>query len=156
MNWEVVAAIAELLGAIGVIGSLIYVASQVKAGARASRIESKLRVTEMMVDFGDKLLENPELNQIMLKGRKDSDSLSKEEYVTFSNLCRKASWFLSAGYFMHKKKAIDDNDWYEFKVIALYWTHSLGYQQWWKKDGHHGYIGDFKNFLEVEIEKSQQ
>jgi hypothetical protein len=43
MNWDAVAAIAELLSAIGVIGSLIYVASQVRERTVASKVESKLR-----------------------------------------------------------------------------------------------------------------
>ncbi|MDD9888786.1 MAG: hypothetical protein OXU66_05980 [Gammaproteobacteria bacterium] len=72
MNWEIIAAVAELLGALGVIGSLVYVAYQVKDSARATRIESKLRVTGMLVDFGDKLLDDPNLSRIMLEGRKRS------------------------------------------------------------------------------------
>ncbi len=30
MNWDAVGAIAELLGAVGVIGSLVYLATQVR------------------------------------------------------------------------------------------------------------------------------
>jgi len=53
MNWDAVGAIAELLGAIGVIGSLIYVASQVRASTVASKVESKLHLTQNMVSYGD-------------------------------------------------------------------------------------------------------
>ncbi len=33
MNWEAVAAVAELIGAIGVIASLVYLAKQIQANA---------------------------------------------------------------------------------------------------------------------------
>ena len=70
MNWDSVGAIAELLGAIGVIGSLIYVASQVRASTVASKVESKLRLTQNMVNYGDLLIGSPELNELMIDGRK--------------------------------------------------------------------------------------
>ncbi|MDG1026404.1 MAG: hypothetical protein P8N94_08255 [Gammaproteobacteria bacterium] len=97
MNWDAVGAIAELLGAIGVIGSLIYVASQVRASTVASKVESKLRLTQNMVDYDDLLISSPELNKIMIDGRKSIETLSKSEYLQFSNLALKACWYLSSG-----------------------------------------------------------
>ena len=97
MNWDAVGAIAELLGAIGVIGSLIYVASQVRASTVASKVESKLRLTQNMVDYDDLLISSPELNKIMTDGRKSIETLSKSEYLQFSNLALKACWYLSSG-----------------------------------------------------------
>ncbi len=38
MNWDAIGAIAELLGAIGVIGSLVYLATQLKASTQASQL----------------------------------------------------------------------------------------------------------------------
>ena len=97
MNWDAVGAIAELLGAIGVIGSLIYVASQVRASTVASKVESKLRLTQNMVDYDDLLISSPELNKIMIDGRKSIETLLKSEYLQFSNLALKACWYLSSG-----------------------------------------------------------
>jgi len=37
MNWEAIAAVAELLGALGVIGSLAYLATQVRSSVNRSR-----------------------------------------------------------------------------------------------------------------------
>jgi hypothetical protein len=97
MIWDAVGAIAELLGAIGIIGSLIYVASQVRASTVASKVESKLRLTQNMVDYDDLLISSPELNKIMIDGRKSIETLSKSEYLQFSNLALKACWYLSSG-----------------------------------------------------------
>ena len=40
MNWDAIGAIAELLGAVGVIASLVYLASQMGQNARAARASS--------------------------------------------------------------------------------------------------------------------
>lgn len=151
MNWDAIGAISELLGAIGVIASLVYVGTQVKASAKASRIESKLRLTDKLINFGDLLIENSNLSEIMIVGRKNLESLSKEEYVQFSHLCQKAGWHFSAAYFMHKNNAISDEDFHEFRVTANYWTRSRGFQQWWEKGGNLAFTGEFKDFVEQEM-----
>ena len=37
MNWDAIGAIAELLGAVGVIASLIYLATQIRQNTRSVR-----------------------------------------------------------------------------------------------------------------------
>ncbi len=37
MNWDAIGAIAELLGAVGVIASLVYLATQLRQNTRATR-----------------------------------------------------------------------------------------------------------------------
>ena len=148
MNWDAIGAIAELLGAIGVIGSLVYLATQLKASTQASHIEAKFRLTDRMADFGDMLINDPELNDIMLRGRKEPGSLSREEYFVFANLCQKACWNLSGAYFMYNTDSISQDDWHEFDILAHYWTKSRGFQYWCKKIGHAGFSGKFKVYLE--------
>lgn len=148
MNWDAIGAIAELLGAIGVIGSLVYLATQLKASTQASQIEAKFRLTDRMADFGDMLINDPKLNDIMLRGHKNPESLSREEYFVFSNLCQKAYWYLSGAYFMYNTESISRDDWHEFEVIAHYWTKNEGFHYWWKKIGHASFSGVFKAYME--------
>ena len=152
MNWDAVGAIAELLGAIGVIGSLIYVASQVRASTVASKVESKLRLTQNMVDYGDLLISSPELNKIMIDGRKSIETLSKSEYLQFSNLALKACWYLSSGLFVYQQTSISDDDWHELRTIATYWCASRGFQEWWVTRGRLSFTGKFAAFIDQEIE----
>jgi hypothetical protein len=39
MNWDAVGAIGEIIGAVAVIAALIYLAIQIREGARASRLD---------------------------------------------------------------------------------------------------------------------
>jgi hypothetical protein len=152
MNWDAIGALAELLGALGVIGSLIYLATQVRSANLASQVDSKLRTTAFLVDFGDKLLDKPELNEIMMRGRKGIENLSREEYLQFSNMAQKAFWYLSAAYFQKRKKMIEDADWHEVNAIIVYWTSARGAYQWWNKFGHHSFAGEFAAFIEQQFE----
>jgi hypothetical protein len=156
MNWEMFGAISEFVGALAVVASLVYVGLQMKSGNLASRVESKLRVTDKMASFQDLLIENPALNEVMVNGRRGLEPLTKEDYIQFSNLALKASWFLSAAYFMYRNGAISDEDWHEFQSIASYWTVSKGYQQWWDKQGGANFTGHFKHYMESEMNAARK
>ena len=51
MNWDAIGATGEVLGAVGVIVTLLYLSLQVKASTQASRVESKLASSRMYTDF---------------------------------------------------------------------------------------------------------
>ena len=144
-------AIGELIGGFAVVASLVYVGLQMKAGNLASRVESKLTLTGLQANFGDLLISDPNLNEIVISGRRNVESLSKEDYLRFANLAQKASWFLSAGYFIHRNKAISEADWHEIETIADYWANSKGYQEWWVRQGGASFAGEFKQFMERKI-----
>ena len=61
MNWDAIGAISETLGALGVIASLIYLASQLRSNAVASAVEAKLTTTQFLTEFNRDLINNPEL-----------------------------------------------------------------------------------------------
>jgi len=152
MNWDAIGAVAELLGAIGVIGSLIYLGTQVRTSNLASQVDSKLKTTEFLVNFQDLLLGNPDLNEVMMRGRKGIEQLSKEEYLQFSNLAQKAFWYFSACYFQKRKNTVEDADWFEVNSIIMYWTSARGTYQWWMRIGRNSFTGEFEAFIEQQFD----
>lgn len=151
MDWEALGAFAELIGALGVIGSLLYLASQVRTSNRAAAVQAKLESTRLLNDFMDLLIEHPELDQIMRKGRKSLDSLSPDEYQRFSNMSLKAFWFFSAGYFQFRRETLVASDWHEVRAVIVYWLRSQGCRDWWTKLGRSMYGDEFVAFVESEI-----
>jgi len=126
MNWDALGAIAELAGAIGVIASLVYVATQIRHNTRASTVESKLVTTGMLTGFVDTLITDPELNDIFMRGRTSTESLSKEEHQRFSNMVMKTFWFCSAAHFQLRIGTLAEEDWFEIKAILDYWIAGAG------------------------------
>lgn len=103
MNWEALGAIAEGLGAAGVIASLLYLSVQVRAGTRAAAVDAKLASTRMYTDFLVLLVESPELNDLMIRGRSNLESLDKEEYLRYSNLALISFCFFLRHFFSTKR-----------------------------------------------------
>ncbi len=151
MSWEAFGAVAEAIGALGVIASLLYLATQVRASTRASAIESKLQSTRLLTDFVENLIQKPELNDLFLRGLADPDSLSKSDYYRFSNMGLKAFWFFSAGHFQYRMGTLTEDDWYESQTVLHYWLDRPGGRAWWKKMGRASFGESFREFVDAEI-----
>lgn len=151
MNWDAIGAIAEAIGAVGVIASLLYLAVQVRGNTRASAIESKLQSTRMLHDFIDSLVQDPELNDLFLRGVADLGSLSEADYYRFSNMSLKAFWFFSAGYFQFRTGTLGEDDWHEIRAVLRYWLRRPGCQAWWAKLGRAAFGSEFARFVDGEI-----
>lgn len=151
MNWEAIGAIAELVGALGVIASLLYLAGQVRASTRAAAVTAKLDSTDLLNKFIDVLISDPQLNDIYLRGIRDLDLLSKEEYFRFSNMSLKAFWFFSAAHFQYRTGTITDDEYYESRAVLLYWLRGAGCRSWWEKLGRASVSPSFREYVDLEI-----
>jgi hypothetical protein len=151
MNWDAIAAVAELVGALGVIASVLYLAGQVRASNRASAVEAKLESTGLLNKFIDLLIERPELNDLFMRGIGDLGSLTKDEYLRFSNMALKAFWFFSAGYFQFRSKTLSEDDFYEIRAVMRYWLRGQGCRDWWEKLGRGSMSPTFREFIDAEI-----
>jgi hypothetical protein len=95
MNWEAVAAIAEAIGVIAILVSLVYVAAQIRQGTAqfARSVEAnELAAFERNIEAGNHLREllllHPGLSELMLKGFQSYRELNKVERFRFGLLLR--------------------------------------------------------------------
>ena len=62
MNWDVIGAVGGLLGSIGALATLIYIAVQVRDAKRVNLINSNAQMTD---NVATRVVENPRLAEIM-------------------------------------------------------------------------------------------
>ncbi len=148
MNWDAIGAVAELLGAIGVIGSLLYLARQIHSANQAAAVQAKFESTRLMTNYLDTLIQHPELAELMERGQRNRDSLSREEYIRFSNMALKAFYYFSASYFQFKIGTLRADDWHEQLSIIDYWIKGPATHLWWNKLGRQMFKGEFVEFIE--------
>lgn len=148
MNWDMVGAIAEVLGAIGVIASLLYLASQLRSNAVASAVDAKLTTTRFMTEFNRDLINDHALYELWDRGSRDPSSLSHDEYVRFSNLNLNSFWYLSAGHYQFRVGKLDAEDFHEMDSIMEFWISRDGVKDWWKRHGRQRYNKHFVDYVE--------
>lgn len=74
MNWGALGAIAELISAIGVIATLFYLAIQIRAYTKETRIASTGQVSQEMNQFLQHVTADKELSEFWLKALASSPS----------------------------------------------------------------------------------
>jgi len=84
LNWEMIGAIAESVGALGVIASLVYLASQIRDGTRATRRTNAHDVNESFRAWWAQLSESEETASIWQRGLTDPKALTSVEHIRFS------------------------------------------------------------------------
>ena len=79
MNWDMLAAVAELAGAAAVVASLLYLAQQTRASASAARSATTQAMLEASTSQLTELANNSELTELYMRGISNPDTLDHTE-----------------------------------------------------------------------------
>ena len=91
MNWEAIGAVAELLGAVAVLATLVYLARQIRQSRDAVESASAETVLSNMNAAYQNAATSSELGRVLFAGQENMDALTDEEKGQF------VFWFF--GYF---------------------------------------------------------
>jgi hypothetical protein len=83
-NWDAIGAVGEIVGAAGVIFSLLYLGLQVRADARARRTATIQQEFRAQSDFQRSLGLDADAADVFYRGLRDPAALSDVERVRFS------------------------------------------------------------------------
>ena len=137
MNWEAIGAIGEILGAVGVIVSLFYVAYQVRQSTNQGKLNTIAiesanfeALSAAANDIRLRLAENPELARLYLKGSKNPTLLSDEETLGYRMFldANVSNYYLS---YESKRRGVND-DWESAHSYILRLLNSPGGKWYWE------------------------
>jgi hypothetical protein len=75
MYWEMISAVGQMLGAIGVIISIVYLAAQIRNQNKESQRASMNVLTTYWSDLNRSLVENPDLSVLWIRALQSFDEL---------------------------------------------------------------------------------
>jgi len=143
VNWDAVGAIAELLGAAGVIISLLYLAAQIRHNTReldernrSYRQISLDETAKRYTSFRDNVRHDSELASIWHRGRRDLDELDEVERLQFDYLAIEMFWCWGMLYLYRQQNVIDERV-MELSVANLpLYAEGKGIRRWWGESPH--------------------
>jgi hypothetical protein len=139
MNWEAIGAIAELLGGIGVIASLVYLATQIRqsreqmsASTRAIQGATNQQFERDVYDIILRDLTVPGLQQAIDQGMRDFDSLIDEDRFRFIRwaVVRMRAW--DNAYYQFRMGMLDEERWAISRRDLALFLRGPGVVQWWQ------------------------
>lgn len=86
MNWDAIGSVGEVVGAIAVVATLLYLSVQTRQNTKAVRHAMTRGVVEDANTWRYKIVENPEVSELLRGGLRDPDALSPNDKYRFRML----------------------------------------------------------------------
>jgi hypothetical protein len=150
MNWEAIGAVGEVLGAAGVIISLLYLAVQIRGDARAKRAAT---THDRALASGELLLaiaNNPGLAELYSRGVRDFSSLNNAELPRFSGLILHMCRIWEDQFLQWSEGYLDPRVWHGLDAAIDDFLTLPGMQAWWKTRSH-WYSEQFQSLIESKL-----
>ncbi len=132
MTLQDLGSIGELLGALGVIVSLIYLAVQIRQNTRSLRASTQQGVLDTQSNFSMLLLHNDNVARAYRIGIEDLGKLSDDERVQFDTLLITMFRNFQNLYLQHGSSALEKELWEGFRRNMLWHMKRPGVLEWWK------------------------
>jgi hypothetical protein len=133
MNWEAIGAVAEVLGALAVVVSLLYLAAQVRRSADATHAASRYATANLTTGILVPIACDAEVASIFRRGQMDPDSLTDDEGFRFDVLLYAIFDQWETMFSQVQRGAMSEEDWakYENSIIGGYLAQP-GSQRFWE------------------------
>ena len=136
MTIQELGSLGELVAAIATLGTLVYLAIQIRQNTRFIRASSFQTCSRDMFDIIDRVALDSELNRIYFAGTRDYESLSPEDRRRFGAYMSSLVGRWENVAFQVDQKVLDPMA-LSFFHANLRVTYALaGTQQWWAKARH--------------------
>jgi len=131
MSWEAINAIAQAIGAFGVVASLWYLAVQVHRSTRVAKIAAQDSAATALREVTKPYMENAELARIWQVGLENFDALSPGDQSRFFHACYQ---FLKAFETIHTHYAyglLDLELWQGWRELLRHYIIAPGMAHYW-------------------------
>ena len=121
----------QILGGIGVIGSLIYVAIQIRNNARAVRAATYLQISHARTSALFNMASNTDLAELIIRGGNDFAVLKGLDRARFRFHAMFVLTFNQNIFFQHKIGMLTGSDWDSFKYDLISYFDMSGARTAW-------------------------
>ena len=132
MNWDAIGAIAELLGAVGVIASLVYLARQIRDGQRALRASSYQQFRQDLHQTMNDGMTDPGFSRTVISGMTDFDQLKDVDAHQFTFWIHGVMHSYENAHYQYRMEMLDDDRWEMHRLDLCGLLGRPGVTQWWQ------------------------
>ena len=135
MNLEQASLIAQIVSAVAVIGSLIFVGFQLKQATAAVRASTSQAHSALYTDLVHCIIDNADFAQIWSNGLSEPGSLSEEEWVRFVAYASGLFRLYESSWVQWQHGRIEAEHWHTIENQAVCFGHLPGLKAAWQIRG---------------------
>lgn len=147
MNLEQFYFIAEILAAVAVVFSLLYLGIQVKHSRDQNIKEATDLITIQRAQMVKLLATDSDLSRIVAKGLTGTSKLNANDYFRFTNYLYNVFVNMELGFRKWEDKDIDIKTWKAWHESSQWWFTCPGVQSWRKHDMVKGFTPEFDTYI---------
>ena len=147
MSLEQASFIAQIVSAVAVIASLIFVGFQLKKASSAIRANSSQAHSGLYTDLVRSLIDNPEFARAWSIGITDPGALKEEEWVQFVAYASALFRLYESSRVQWLNGRLDEEHWHTVERQAMDFGHLPGLRVAWKLRGH-WFSPEFRNWFD--------
>jgi len=132
MNWDALGAVAELLGAVGVIASLLYLSLQIRQNTKATHLATSHSIAAGVREWSQPLVEDPSLARAFYTGVEDPAELDDDSRARFMQLCLSFFRMFEDVHYQFRHGALEREVWEAYAQNYGLYAKSPGMQTYWK------------------------
>jgi hypothetical protein len=136
VNWEAISAIGQLVGALAVVISLIYLANEVRSNARATRLAARRATLDAFNLLSQQLIVHADLAELYNRGLNDYESLEGTDHLRFGARMHQMFRNVEDVYYQHLERHLDPRVWRGFEEVVRELNGYPGVQAWWRSHSH--------------------
>ena len=150
MNWDAIGAVAELIGAIGVIASLVYLASQIRQNTRAMQGTTHESFVARNSTWAVAVGSSSQLADLLARGHRDYEALPSSERLQYGHMMMTAMLGAEATFYQFKRGILDEALWQRSLAALPVYSSFLGFRTWWGK-ARTSFTAEFRAIVDTEI-----
>ena len=150
MNWEAIGALSEMIGAIAVVITLVYLAIQIRQNTRAIRLDTGHDVAEEYRDIFALMAQNEGLAELVHKAAVDGAAITGAEKVRYYALNSNFIRAVENAYFQHNEQALDQKHWSGMKRMLADYAQLPAFREYWS-NRKHWFSHEFQAFMAKDI-----
>src|SRR3954451_17294289 len=155
MNWDAIVAISQLIAAVGVILSLVFVGLQIKQNTRAVQRAEHNSTMEQWTVIRQAIAQNRDIAELMTAGRHGERALDAADQLRLEQMLQENGW---AAYHIwdRTQRGIFPNGTFEATAGALLGMllRTPGGESWWRVAKHVGFHPGFVRDVDAVLAKS--
>ena len=134
MNWDAVSGIAEMVGAVAIVISLIYVAVQIRHNTGESRTVRAQALIGANSDFNAFVGGTAELSKLVKNGMQEFNEMTHDEQFRFGMLSFSVFNRYDFAYHQFLDGELDKKYWDKMHYELPLYISLPGMQAWWARD----------------------
>jgi len=150
MNWDAVGAIAESVGALGVIITLLYLAREMRRSAKATSMHAYQQLLDHISEISKTIISDKEFRSLLVKIRNPEFQPDENEQLALTTVVLMAMRNYAHAFEMYQEETINASQWGSLAMgldngIMSGWFTRIS------SDVMRGFSQDFKDYVESRV-----